>query len=168
MDTDSMTSTTSPQASSASASAHRPAGVALVLGHDGHPASDAAFSAAIDLAKRLDAHLHVVHSITLDDYGIDPDSDAFERESERNLTRERESIAAAFAGTSVRWTYHEERGDPAGRLNQLAAAVNASFIIVGATRGGMLHHLFGGNSVPKRLLHHQGYPVIVVPPVPRA
>jgi nucleotide-binding universal stress UspA family protein len=165
VDINPIASTTNSQESAAAADIQPPGGLALVVGHDGHPASNAALSAGIDLAQRLGAHLHVVHSITLDDYGIDPDIDGFEQECEGNLAHERETIADTLAGTSVNWTYHEERGDPAGRLAQLATAVNASFIIVGATSPGMLNHLLSG-SVPKRLLHHQGHLILVVPPAP--
>jgi len=165
VDTDAIASNTTPQEKSASSSVHRPAGLALVVGHTGHAASTAALNAAIDLAQRLDAHLHVVHSVTFDDYGIDPDIDAYERACERNLAQERETIAATLAGTVLRWTYHEERGDPATRLARLAVTVDASFIIVGATSPGMLHHLIGG-SVPKRLLHNQRRTIVVVPPDP--
>ncbi|MDT4951691.1 MAG: hypothetical protein QOJ37_4286 [Pseudonocardiales bacterium] len=164
-DTDPIGSSINPRESSGSAGVQPPGELALVVGHDGHPASNAALSAAIDLARRLGAHLHVVHSITLDDYGIDPDIDAFEQECERTLAHERETIVDTLTSTSINWTYHEERGDPAIRLAQLATAVNASFIIVGATSSGLLNHLMSG-SVPKRLLHHQAHPVLVVPPAP--
>jgi nucleotide-binding universal stress UspA family protein len=152
---------------SAAARADRPGGLALVVGHDGHPASNAALRAAIDLAQRLDAHLHIVHSVTLDDYGIDPDTETFEQECDRSLGREREAISNALSGTAVRWTYHEERGDPASRLAQLASELDAAFIIVGASSPGMLHHMFD-SSVPRRLLHRQGHPIVVVPPAPPA
>jgi nucleotide-binding universal stress UspA family protein len=140
--------------------------VTLVVGHDGHPASTAALSTAIDLAQRLGAHLHVIHSVTIEDYGIDPDSEAFELERDRNLARERERIAGTLAGTSAPWTYHEQHGDPADQLAALANEVNAALIIVGATRHGVVHHLLGSDSVPKRLLHVQSRPVVVVPPAP--
>jgi nucleotide-binding universal stress UspA family protein len=137
----------------------------LVVGHDGHPAGDAALHAAIDLARRLGAHLHVMHSITLEDYGIDPDADRFGQECERHLAEERATIADTLANASIGWTYHEERGDPALRLADLASAVDALFIVVGATSPGMLHHLLSG-SVPNRLLHSRGHPVLVVPTAP--
>ena len=140
--------------------------LALVVGHDGHPGSNAALTTAVDLAQRLGAHLHVVHSVTLDDYGIDPDIEDFEDERDRNIARERGRIAAALANASVPWTYHEERGDPVHQIARLAHDVDASFIIVGATHRGVLHHLSGGHSVSKRLLHLQPRPVVVVPAGP--
>jgi nucleotide-binding universal stress UspA family protein len=138
--------------------------LALVVGHDGHSASAAALRTAIRLARLLGAHLHVVHSVTLQDYGLDPDIDAFEQEGERNVSRERAVIADAMTGTSVPWTYHEQRGDPADQLARLAAEVDAVLIVVGATAHGPVHHVLGGDSVPKRLLHMQARPVVVVPP----
>jgi nucleotide-binding universal stress UspA family protein len=166
VDADPIVSNTISQEDVAAASARRPYGPTLVVGHDGHPASTAALQTAIELAEQLDAHLHVLHSVTLDDYGIDPDIDAYEQECERNLTHERQTIADTFAATALRWTYHEERGDPASQLVRLATALNASFIIVGATGPGLLHNLLGSGSVPKRLLHHQHGAILVVPPVP--
>ena len=140
--------------------------VALVVGHDTQQASAAALATAINLAQRLGAHLHVVHSVTLDDYGIDPDTEAFEGERDRRLAIERKVIAAALADTGVAWTYHEERGDPADRLAKLAESVDADLIVVGATKPGVLHHLLSGESVPKRLVKVQHRPVVIVPPRP--
>ncbi len=140
--------------------------VALVVGHDTQQASAAALATAIDLAQRLGAHLHVVHSVTIDDYGVDPDTEAFEQERDRRLAVERKVIAAALADTGLAWTYHEERGDPSGRLANLAEYVDADLIVVGATKPGMLHHLLGGESVPNRLVKVQHRPVVIVPPRP--
>jgi nucleotide-binding universal stress UspA family protein len=137
---------------------------ALVVGHDGHhAATDDALRYAVQMAARLGAHVHVVHSVTVDDYGIDPDTAAFEADCARNLAVERQRIAAMFEGTTVRWTYHEERGDPADRLAQLAASVNAACIVVGSHPHGIARGLLGADSVPRWLLHHQPRPVLVVP-----
>lgn len=135
--------------------------VALV-GYDRQQASVAALATAINLAERLGAHLHIVHSVTLDDYGIDPDTDAFEEERDRRQAIERTVIAAALTG--VAWTYHEERGDPADRLARLADSVDADRIVVGVTKPGMLHHLLSGEPVPKRLVKVQHRPVVIVAP----
>lgn len=136
----------------------------LVVGHDGSPCGDAALATAIDLASRLAASVEVVHCVTLDDYGVDPDSDDFEAICERNRGAERDRIAAAFGDAPIPWTYHEARGDPAQQLADLAATVDALLIVVGASQAGMVHHVFSPNgSVSKRLLHRQGRPVLVVP-----
>ena len=139
-----------------------PGGTALVVGHDGHPAGDRALTTAVDLAGKLGAHLHVVHSVTLEDYGVDPDTDAFEQARDRNVAAERERIATVLADSSVTWTYHEERGEPATCLARLARNVDAVFIVVGASHRGLFRHAMSG-AVSKHLLHDQDRPVLVVP-----
>ena len=136
------------------------AGAHVVVGHDGHAGSQVALGVAVDLAGRIGAHLHVVHSVTLADYGIDPDTEAFEETRDRNLAAEREAIADALADTSVGWTHHEERGDPADRLARLADQTGAAYIVVGASHRRLVHL---DSSVPRRLLHLQSRPVVVVP-----
>ena len=137
--------------------------IAVVVGHDRRPNGLAALDAAIALATRLGAELHVVHSVTVDDYGIDPDSDEYDARCERNRARERADIATTLGDTGLVWTYHEQRGDPAKALARLADEFDAAYIVVGATHPGALHHLVGGESVAKRLLRHQRRPVLVVP-----
>jgi nucleotide-binding universal stress UspA family protein len=137
--------------------------LAVVVGHDRRAAGLAALRAAVALATRLRAELHVVHSITVEDYGIDPDNDDFDAQCARNRAGERDDIAATMRGTGLSWTYHEQRGDPAKALAGLADKVDAAYIVVGATHPGALHHLVGGESVAKRLLRHQHRPVLVVP-----
>lgn len=139
-----------------------PGGAALVVGHDGHPAGERALATAVDLAGKLGAHLHVVHSVNLGDYGIDPDTDGFEETRDRNVAAERERIADALADTTVTWTYHEERGEPAACLARLARNVDATFIVVGASHHGLFRHTMSG-AVSKHLLHDQDRPVLVVP-----
>jgi nucleotide-binding universal stress UspA family protein len=141
--------------------------VQLVVGHDGHPAGEAALKTAIELAEHLQAHLHVVHSVTLEEYGIDPDTEEFEERRDRNLAAERETIATTLVGATVTWSYHEARGDPARQLARVAAATEAAYIIVGSSHRGVLRHLLGGGPVGEHLLHLQTKPVVVVPE-PRA
>ena len=132
----------------------------LVVGHDGHAVSHAALNAAVDLAGRLGAHLHVVHSVTVEDYGIDPDTEEFEQTRDRNLAEERLGIARGLGESGVGWTYHEEHGDPAVQLARLADETDALYIVVGATHRGLMHL---NGSVSKRLLHLQARPVLVIP-----
>lgn len=134
----------------------------LVVGHDGHAAAGRALSVAVDLAERLDAVVHVVHCMAIEDFGVDPDTDQFEAERDRNVARERQSIETLLRDSTVSWTYHEERGDPAARLARLAHEVDALFIVVGATHHPVFQQLVGG-SVSGRLLHKGNRPVLVVP-----
>lgn len=137
-------------------------GNAVVVGHDGHPGSDRALATAIDLAGRLGAALHVVHSVTLEDYGIDPDVDSFDTIRDRNVAAERERMSTVLADSTVTWTYHEERGEPARCLARLGRDVDAAFIVVGASHRGLFKHAMSG-AVSKHLLHDQNRPVLVVP-----
>ena len=134
----------------------------LVVGHDGHPAADAALAVAVDLAERLGADVHVVHCVAVEDYGVDPDTEQFESDRDRNVAQERTTIEAALRRATVPWTYHEERGEPAARIGRLADELDALFIVVGASHRGLFHHLTGA-SVSRRLLHGQPRPVLVVP-----
>lgn len=134
----------------------------LVVGHDGHPAATAALRLALDLAERLGAQLDVVHCVTVEDAGIDPDTEEFEEQIDRNMAHERDLIEQTLSATSCAWNYHEERGDPAVRLAALAEELDAMFIVVGSTHRGMFHQLTA-RSVPRRLLHMQKRPVLVVP-----
>ena len=134
--------------------------VDVVVGHDGQATSHTVLVAAVELAQRLGANLHVVHSVTVSDYGVDPDTDAFDETRDRNLAAERDAIADELAGAPVSWTYYEENGDAAASLTRIAEQVDAAYVVVGASHRRLLH-LDG--SVPKRLLHIQSRPVVVVP-----
>jgi nucleotide-binding universal stress UspA family protein len=136
---------------------------ALVVGHDEQRSSAAALLTAVHLARRLGAQLDVVHSVYLEDSGIDPDTEAYEQETQRRVRAERASITATLSEVPVHWTYHECRGDPALGLIKVADSVRASLIVVGATRPGVLHRLFNSESVPQRLLRLQHRPVVIVP-----
>jgi nucleotide-binding universal stress UspA family protein len=136
--------------------------VNLVVGHDGHPAATAALRVAIELAESLHAKLDVVHCITVEDAGLDPDTEEFEEQLDRNIAHERDVIEQALSLTACAWNYHEERGDPVARLAALAEELDAMFIVVGSTHRGMLHQLTA-RSVSRRLVQMQKRPVLVVP-----
>jgi nucleotide-binding universal stress UspA family protein len=145
-------------------SAYREGVAVLVVGHDGHAACDSALARAIELAVRLDAEVHVLHCVTLDDYGLDPDGAGFERAGELHVAAVRERVESALADSPVVWSYREAHGEAAEQLAQLAAELDALMIVVGATQRHLLSHLTGGgDDVSKRLLHHQRRPVLVVP-----
>jgi len=134
----------------------------LVVGHDGHPAADAALRLAIDLGEKLGAQLHVVHCVTFDDAPVDPDTEEFEEQLERNIADERARIDRVLANAPVQWHYHQESGDTAARIAALGEQLDAMLLIVGSTHRGMFHQLTA-RSVSRRLVQMQKRPVVVVP-----
>ena len=60
----------------------------MVLGWDLHPNSFAALRFAVVMAQRLDAHLHVVHVVDVDDLPIDPDAWNWEEQLDQRLTED--------------------------------------------------------------------------------
>jgi len=134
----------------------------LVVGHDGHPAAEAALRVAIDLGEKLGAVLHVVHCVTIEDAGVDPDTEEFEEQLERNIADERGRIDRALATAPVQWHYHQESGDTAASIAALGDELDAMLLIVGSTHRGMFHQLTA-RSVSRRLVQMQKRPVVVVP-----
>ena len=74
----------------------------LVLGHDHHPYSQNALTVAAALARRLRAEVHVVHSIDLSDYPIDPDAADWVQQVECALQDQYQQVAEAFVGLGDR------------------------------------------------------------------
>ena len=60
----------------------------MVVGWDLHPNSSAALRFAVVMAQRLDAHLHVVHVVDVDDLPIDPDAWNWEAQLDQRLAED--------------------------------------------------------------------------------
>lgn len=141
----------------------RPGSAQLLVGHDTHPASQAAVRVTADLAARLGAYLHIVHVVGLADTPVDADSSDWD-EAARDTLRSLEADAKSLlAGTSVNWTYHACNGDPVELLASIAVEYEVLFIAVGDTERNLARRLMEGGSVSKRLLRGYGKPVLVVP-----
>lgn len=139
---------------------------AVVVGHDGEPQSQAALDVAIDLARRLRAHLHVVHARDLGDAAVDPDSRDWEEDARHALTTQRALVRAALSGHESGWTYHAGRGDPAELLTRVATEHDALMIVVGSRGEGwhVVVERLVSPAVSHRLIEHAGRPVLVVGP----
>jgi len=138
----------------------------IVVGFDEEPQSQRALMTAIDLARRLDAHLDVVHVVDLRDYPLDPDSDDWETASSAKLTRTAEHVRAVVADSTQSWSYYAWRGDPVHLLATVAEEAGALMIVVGTHGAGFtatLHRMTSG-SVSRGLVGHSHIPVLVVPP----
>lgn len=145
--------------------ARDPSGTSLVVGHDRHPAADAALRVAVDLARRLRADLHVVHGVDLFDYPIDPDAADWEQQALAALAEQRRRVHAALADFPLAWTYQAGHGSPAGLLGRVAEETAALMIIVGSHGegpGATFERLLAG-SVSRTVLRRQHRPVLIVP-----
>lgn len=137
----------------------------LVVGVDARPTSVGALRTAMDLAGRLGAEIAVVHAIDLRDFPVDPDSDDWGLEAQRNIQAQEELVRSVMAGWERRWLYRAIRGEPARVLTGVATQLDALMIVVGA-RERRHRHDWGGwadHSIPHRLVGHAERPVLVVP-----
>lgn len=138
---------------------------ALVLGWDGHPPSTSALRYSIELARRLTAHIHVVHIVDLDDTPVDPDADDWEQQLEATLAEEAAQARQLLDGLAGSWTYHGGHGDPAALLAKVADQYSALMVVIGSPRGGLnsfLDTVFG-QSVAHRLIGIRRTPLLIVP-----
>ncbi|MFC7876434.1 universal stress protein [Isoptericola sp. NPDC057391] len=132
--------------------------------HDGRPSVP---RRAADLAAALGTELVCVAvdeaSVREPSGGVVPvDPDAGPAADDGDLSA---AVAAALAGSPVRWRLERTAGDPAAELARLAAAYDAVLVVVGARRPGVrgwATHLVGG-TVAGRLVHDQPRPVVVLP-----
>lgn len=139
--------------------------VDIVVGVNRDPASQQALMVAADLARRLHAHLHVVHVVDLGDYPIDPDASDWEQRAQATLAQEREHVRTELADQPGSWTYHAWHGDPVGLLAAVADEHDALFIVVGTRGAGFaagLSRLLSG-STSHGLIRRRHHPVLIVP-----
>lgn len=137
----------------------------VLVGHGRDPSSDHALVVAADFARRLGAHLHVVHAICLDDYPIDPDAADWEEQGAAAVAEQRRRVEQVLADSPVRWTYEARRGEPPAVLTRAANEHNTLMIVVGSRGEGLRRALarLADPSVSHRVIGHQQYPVLVVP-----
>jgi len=139
--------------------------VDIVVGVNRDPASQEALMVAADLARRLHAHLHVVHAVDLADYPIDPDAPDWEQRAQATLAQEWEHVRTELADQPGSWTYHAWHGDPVGLLAAVADEHDALFIVVGTRGAGLaagLSRLLSG-STSHGLIRRRHRPVLIVP-----
>lgn len=137
----------------------------LVVGWDGQPASAAALRFAVGLARRLDAHLHVVHIADVADLPVDPDAWDYEQQFQASIEAHAVGARALLDDLGANWTYHAMHGRPPDVLADLAEEVDAVMIVLGAPRGGMHSFIetFAGQSVAYQVTRKHGRAVLLVP-----
>ncbi|SFO59401.1 Nucleotide-binding universal stress protein, UspA family [Pseudonocardia ammonioxydans] len=143
--------------------------VSIVAGYAHDEVADHALITAADLAARLGAAVHTVHTIDLIDYPVDPDSSTWEDDARATLAEERDRVDTVLTAAGVPWTYYATQGNPVALLCRLAAEHNALCSVVGThgeTPGERLTRLLRGRSVSHGLLRASDRPVLLVPPAP--
>ncbi|AMU26095.1 Hypothetical protein ERS075564_04726 [Mycobacteroides abscessus] len=139
--------------------------VHLVVGWDHYSPSTAALRFAIDMARRLNAHVHVVHIQDMDDEPLDPDCDSWESQSRTGIAAAETSARDEFSAGDVSWEYHRAHGPAAVQLLGVAQQCDALMIILGSPRGGPASALdtLLGQSVSHRLIGARRVPLVLVP-----
>lgn len=138
----------------------------LVVGYAPDEVGEAALGVAVDLARRLDAHLHVVHVVDLHDYPTDPDRSDWEDEGEAAVARIEDRVRTTLAAQPAGWTYHAWRGAPAVLLARVAEENHALMVVVGTHGDGFaeaIRRLISA-SVSHSLVRHCRRPILIVPP----
>lgn len=138
--------------------------VHLVVGWDHYSPSTAALRFAIDMARRLNAHVHVVHIQDMDDEPLDPDCDSWESQSRTGIAAAETSARDEFSAGDVSWEYHRAHGPAAVQLLGVAQQCDALMIILGAL--GVVrrrHSTRFGQSVSHRLIGARRVPLVLVP-----
>jgi len=138
----------------------------LVVGYRRDPSGERALTVAIDIGRRLQAQLRVIHVVELIDYPIDPDSADWEQQCVRTLDEQHSSVERTLAGSGLGWAYEIRRGDAAVELARAAEKYNALFIVVGSRGAGLgaVISRLERPSVSHRAIGCQSRPVLVVPP----
>ena len=145
--------------------ADRTACPTLVVGHGHDPSSDHALLAAVDLGRRLDGRLHVVHVIDLHDYPLNIDAPDWEQRGAAAVVAEQRHVESLLADAPVPWSYEACHGDPAKVLCSAAEEHDALLIVVGS-RGEGLRRALGrlmDPSISHGVIQRQHRPVLVVP-----
>lgn len=134
----------------------------LVVGWDHESASGPALTFAVDLARRLAAHLHVVD---IDDLPVDPDSPDWEDEIRHTLDSQAHEAVSALHDVDAGWTYHCAHGDPARLLISVAHENDSLMVVVGSPHRGLRSFLesLGTPSVAHGLIGRHDLPTLVVP-----
>ncbi|NLU83261.1 universal stress protein [Rhodococcus sp. HNM0569] len=137
----------------------------LVVGFDGHDASIAALEHAAGLAARLDAAVVVVHVLDLGDTPLDPDAARWEPDTAHRVARLRARVAEIVDAHDAAWAFEATAGDVVDVLVDRADAVDATWIVLGAPRRGLLARMdrMLGEAVAARILTRSVSPVVVVP-----
>jgi nucleotide-binding universal stress UspA family protein len=138
----------------------------LVVGVDGTADSLAAVASAAELAEASGSRLVAVHvhheSGAAAASGATADTAAAMKETLDELERlSRERVSDVLAGRRLDWRFEVRSGDPASELIAAARAYQATTVIVGGRKHGVVGGLVLG-SVAQKLVRHSPVSVLVV------
>ena len=140
---------------------------AIVVGTDGSPTAAVAVRQAVDLAKSLGAHLHVVSAyqplsgLRVTGADADPDRAGWAVSPTVQVDAWLEEAAGLAHAAGVGADCYARRGDPAEVILDVAAEQNAGLIVVGSKgMRGTRRFLLG--SVPDKISHHASCSVLIV------
>jgi len=133
----------------------------ILVGYDGSAAGRKAFEAALELAAKDGAELHVLSVARPSEVGDDVETEAVienSRQYHRRLLAELKSSAAA---KSVRTHYEVAVGHPAEQIIYHADQHGVDLIVVGDRGRSKFAKLLLG-SISKNVVQYAGRPVLVV------
>jgi nucleotide-binding universal stress UspA family protein len=137
----------------------------FVVGVDFSEPSERAFATARELARRVQARIHLVHAFHVPVQGPMPEMVIFPPDAltsyREAATRSLQKLLDELAASGIEGHLHLAPGHPASVIADIARAVGADLVVVG-TRGrtGLPHVLLG--SVAERVLRIAPCPVLTV------
>ncbi|HJS77963.1 MAG TPA: universal stress protein [Burkholderiales bacterium] len=133
----------------------------IVVGYDGSTAARKAFDAALELAARDHAELHVVSVGRPSEIADDVETEAVIEHTRAYHRRLLAELKASAATKQVKTHYEVAVGHPAEQIIYYADRIGADLIVVGDRGRSSFARLLLG-SVSKQVTEHAGRPVLVV------
>ena len=133
----------------------------IVVGYDGSTAARKAFDAALELAARDHAELHVVSVGRPSEIADDVETEAVIEHTRAYHRRLLAELKTSAATKQVKTRYEVAVGHPAEQIIYYADRIGADLIVVGDRGRSNFARLLLG-SVSKQVTEHAGRPVLVV------
>ncbi|HSA68889.1 MAG TPA: universal stress protein [Burkholderiales bacterium] len=133
----------------------------IVVGYDGSTAARKAFDAALELAARDHAELHVVSVGRPSEIADDVETEAVIEHTRAYHRRLLAELKTSAATKQVKTHYEVAVGHPAEQIIYYADRIGADLIVVGDRGRSNFARLLLG-SVSKQVTEHAGRPVLVV------
>jgi nucleotide-binding universal stress UspA family protein len=133
----------------------------ILVGYDGSAAGRKAFDAALELAAKHGAELHVISVARASEVGDDVETEAVIEHSRQYHRRLLAELKTSVATKGVKAHYEVTVGHPAEQIIYHADQRQADLIVVGDRGRSKFSRLLLG-SVSKQVTEHAGRPVLVV------